>query len=65
MISPFTLAVCAEMLWQDKSMDWRLRRLTELGFQCGIWNWDRHDLGILEFLRNILFHDWLHCGPTG
>ena len=48
MISPFTLAVCAEMLWQDKPMDWRLRRLTELGFQCGIWNWDNHDLGMLE-----------------
>ena len=29
-------------------MDWRLRRLTELGFQCGIWNWENHDLGMLE-----------------
>ncbi len=48
MASPFTLAVCAEMLWQDKPMDWRLRRLTELSFQCGIWNWDNHDLGMLE-----------------
>ena len=48
MISPFTLAVCAEMLWQDKPMDWRLKRLTEMGFQCGIWNWDNHDLGMLE-----------------
>lgn len=48
MRSPFILAVCAEMLWQDKPMDWRLRRLTELGFQCGIWNWNNHDLGMLE-----------------
>jgi hydroxypyruvate isomerase len=48
MISSFTLAVCAEMLWQDKPMDWRLKRLTEMGFQCGIWNWDNHDLGMLE-----------------
>jgi hydroxypyruvate isomerase len=48
MTSPFTLAVCAEMLWQDKLMDWRLKRLTELGFQCGIWNWGNHDLGMLE-----------------
>jgi hydroxypyruvate isomerase len=48
MTSPFTLAVCAEMLWQDKPMDWRLKRLTEMGFQCGIWNWGNHDLGMLE-----------------
>ena len=48
MTSPFTLAVCAEMLWQDKPMAWRLRHLTELGFQCGIWNWGNHDLAMLE-----------------
>jgi hydroxypyruvate isomerase len=48
MTSPFTLAVCAEMLWQDKPRDWRLKHLTEMGFQCGIWNWGNHDLGILE-----------------
>jgi hydroxypyruvate isomerase len=48
MTSPFTLAVCAEMLWQDKPMDWRLKRLTEQGFQCGIWNWTNHDLAMLE-----------------
>lgn len=48
MPSPFTLAACAEMLWQDKPMQWRLGRLTELGFQCGIWNWGSHDLAMLE-----------------
>jgi hydroxypyruvate isomerase len=48
MTSPFSLAVCAEMLWQDKPMDWRLKYLTEMGFQCGIWNWGNHDLGMLE-----------------
>jgi hydroxypyruvate isomerase len=48
MTSPFILAVCAEMLWQDKPMDWRLRHLTELGFQCGLWNWGNHDLAMLE-----------------
>jgi hydroxypyruvate isomerase len=46
--TPFTLAACAEMLWQDKPMEWRLRRLTEMGFQCAIWNWTNHDLGMLE-----------------
>ena len=48
MSSPFTLAACAEMLWPDKPFDWRLKRLTEMGFQCGIWNWTNHDLTMLE-----------------
>jgi len=48
MTQPFTLAVCAEMLWRDRPMAWRLRRLTELGFQAAIWNWQEHDLGMLE-----------------
>lgn len=29
-------------------MEWRLRRLTELGFQAGIWNWQAHGLDMLE-----------------
>jgi hydroxypyruvate isomerase len=29
-------------------MEWRLKRLTELGFQAGIWNWTSHDLAMLE-----------------
>jgi hydroxypyruvate isomerase len=48
MKSPFNLAACAEMLWPDKPMDWRLKRLTELGFQAGIWNWTNHDIVMLE-----------------
>jgi hydroxypyruvate isomerase len=36
------------MLWRDKPMEWRLRRLTELGYQAGIWSWQAHDLGMLE-----------------
>jgi hydroxypyruvate isomerase len=48
MTAPFTLAACAEMLWPAKPMDWRLKHLTEMGFQCGIWNWTNHDLGMLE-----------------
>jgi hydroxypyruvate isomerase len=46
--STFTLSACAEMLWRDKPMDWRLRRLTELGFEAGIWSWQAHDLSMLE-----------------
>lgn len=48
MKSLFALAVCAEMLWQDKPFDWRLKMLTELGYQVGIWNWKNHDLAMLE-----------------
>jgi hydroxypyruvate isomerase len=48
MTQPFTLAACAEMLWRDRPMEWRLRRLTELGFEAGIWNWEAHDLAMLE-----------------
>jgi hydroxypyruvate isomerase len=29
-------------------MDWRLKRLTELGFQAGIWGWKAHDVVMLE-----------------
>lgn len=48
MTSPFILSACAEMLWQAKPMDWRLKRLTEMGFQAGIWNWTNHDVAMLE-----------------
>lgn len=44
----FTLAACAEMLWRDKPMEWRVKRLTERGFQVGLWNWPDHDLAMLE-----------------
>ena len=36
------------MLWPEKPMAWRLKRLTELGYQAGIWNWGNHDLAMLE-----------------
>ena len=48
MSDTFTLAACAEMLWRDRPMEWRLRRLTEMGFQVGLWNWPDHDLAMLE-----------------
>ncbi|MBY6202740.1 TIM barrel protein [Maritalea mobilis] len=44
----FTLAACAEMLWQDKPIEWRCAKLTEMGFQVGLWNWPDHDLTKLE-----------------
>lgn len=48
MDQPFQLAACAEMLWQDKSIDWRASRLKEMGFGVGLWNWPEHDLVALE-----------------
>ncbi len=29
-------------------MEWRLRRLMDMGFECAIWNWTNHDLRMLE-----------------
>jgi hydroxypyruvate isomerase len=47
-MSPFALSVCAEMIWQDRPMPWRVSRLKELGFGVGLWNWPSHDIAALE-----------------
>lgn len=47
-MAQFQLAACAEMLWRDQPMAWRVKRLTELGFGVGLWNWPEHDLTMLE-----------------
>ncbi|NQZ30957.1 MAG: TIM barrel protein [Oceanospirillaceae bacterium] len=44
---PFQLAACAEMLWNDKPIEWRAARLHEMGFGVGLWNWPEHDIGKL------------------
>ena len=36
------------MLWQDKPIEWRVSKLTEMGFAVGLWNWPAHDLDKLE-----------------
>lgn len=43
----FPLAACAEMLWQDRPIEWRAARLHEMGFEVGLWNWPDHDLDAL------------------
>ncbi|MCO6187683.1 TIM barrel protein [Rhizobium sp. L1K21] len=48
MSQPFQLAVCAEMLWPDRPIEWRAARLKEMGFGVGLWNWPGHDLDALE-----------------
>lgn len=47
MKNSFTLAACAEMLWQEQPITWRLDRLHEMGFQAEIWDWTRHDIDAL------------------
>lgn len=47
MTQPFALAACAEMLWRDRPIDWRARRLKEMGFGVGLWNWPDHDIAAL------------------
>ncbi|OUD08375.1 hydroxypyruvate isomerase [Marivivens niveibacter] len=48
MTQSFQLAACAEMLWQDKPIEWRAARLTERGLGVGLWNYPDHDLSSLE-----------------
>jgi hydroxypyruvate isomerase len=50
--SPFTLAVCSEMVFLDLPVVERVRRIHELGFAVEIWDWTRHDLDALEALRS-------------
>lgn len=45
---PFQLAACAEMLWNNKPIEWRASRLHEMGLGVGLWNWPDHDLAKLE-----------------
>ena len=47
----FPLAACAEMLWIDKPFNWRVSRLTEMGFGVGLWNWIDHDVDQLEKIQ--------------
>jgi hydroxypyruvate isomerase len=44
----FELSACAEMLWQDRPIDWRASRLKDMGFGVGLWNWRAHNLAKLE-----------------
>ena len=45
--SPFSLAVCAEMVFLDLPVTERIRRIDALGFAVEIWDWTRHDLAAL------------------
>ena len=45
---PFTLAVCAEMIFLDLPFIERVKRLDELGFQVEIWDWTQKDITALQ-----------------
>jgi hydroxypyruvate isomerase len=45
--TPFTLAVCAEMVFRKLPVLDRLKRITELGFVAEIWDWTKHDIKAL------------------
>jgi hydroxypyruvate isomerase len=49
--APFILAACSEMVFLDRPIAERVRRLTALDVQVEIWDWTRHDLDGLERLR--------------
>ena len=44
---PFTLAVCAEMIFRDYPVLERIKRLDQLGFEVEIWDWTKHDIKAL------------------
>lgn len=47
MSSPFTLAVCAEMVFTDRPLLDRVHRIHELGFAVEIWDWTTKNLDAL------------------
>ena len=44
MITDYTLAACAEMIFTELPIIERMRRIDDLGFQVEIWDWTRHDI---------------------
>ncbi|QIK67862.1 TIM barrel protein [Nocardioides sp. HDW12B] len=47
MSTPYTLAVCAEMVLLDRPVEERARALHDLGFAVEIWDWTTKDLDAL------------------
>ncbi len=47
MTMPFTLAVCAEMVFTDLPIEERARLIDALGFQVEIWDWTAKDIDAL------------------
>ena len=44
----FTLAVCSEMIFRDLPIEVRVEKIAALGFAVEIWDWTKHDVGVLE-----------------
>lgn len=49
--TPFTLAVCSEMVFRHLPVVERVKRIAELGFQVEIWDWTKHDIDALKETR--------------
>ena len=47
MSTPFTLAVCSEMVFTDRPLVERIRAIDDLGFQVEIWDWTVKDIDAL------------------
>jgi len=47
MSTPFTLAVCSEMVFTDRPLVDRIRAIDDLGFQVEIWDWTVKDIDAL------------------
>lgn len=47
MSTPFTLAVCAEMVFLERPLEERAHLIHDLGFAVEIWDWTRKDLDAL------------------
>ena len=43
-MTPFRLAVCAEMVFLDLPVEERIRRIADLGFDVEIWGWTGRDI---------------------
>jgi hydroxypyruvate isomerase len=48
MITDFTLAAFAEMIFTELPILERVRHIDDLGFQVEIWDWTRHDIDELQ-----------------
>jgi len=46
-VSPFRLAVCAEMVFLELPVEERVRRIADLGFEVEIWDWTKKDVDAL------------------
>ena len=53
---------CSEMIFLDRPIEERVRRISELGLQVEIWDWTKHDIdALIRTGATISFHDRLRA----